>query len=189
MFGRAASERALTSALAALREPRTTMGGVNLVGGSARPLARDGAEEPRRTLEGFDAPSSDSDGFTMPATQHDAVVWLSGSAYDVIFDMSLGAIQELGRPSPPSPTRPRAGRTSTTGTSPASSTGARTQRWSTPPTSRSSLTERPAQEARSSSCRSGATTPPRGPRFRSTGGSDVIGRTKARQHRARGQAR
>src|SRR6476620_9721098 len=31
----------------------------------------------------------------MPATQHDAVVWLSGSAYDVIFDMSLGVIQEL----------------------------------------------------------------------------------------------
>jgi len=32
----------------------------------------------------------------MPATQHDAVLWLSGSAYDVIFDVSRMAIRELG---------------------------------------------------------------------------------------------
>ena len=31
----------------------------------------------------------------MPATQHDAVLWLSGSAYDVIFDVSRRAIAEL----------------------------------------------------------------------------------------------
>ena len=31
----------------------------------------------------------------MPATQHDAVLWLSGSAYDVIFDVARGAIAEL----------------------------------------------------------------------------------------------
>ncbi len=31
----------------------------------------------------------------MPATQHDAVLWLSGSAYDVIFDMAREAIAEL----------------------------------------------------------------------------------------------
>jgi putative iron-dependent peroxidase len=31
----------------------------------------------------------------MPATQHDAVLWLSGSAYDVIFDVSRKAIAEL----------------------------------------------------------------------------------------------
>ena len=35
------------------------------------------------------------DGFVMPATQHDAVLWLSGSAYDVIFDVSHRAIAEL----------------------------------------------------------------------------------------------
>ena len=27
----------------------------------------------------------------MPATQHDAVLWLSGSAYDVLFDEARGA--------------------------------------------------------------------------------------------------
>ena len=31
----------------------------------------------------------------MPATQHDAVLWLSGSAYDVVFEVSRMAIGEL----------------------------------------------------------------------------------------------
>ena len=31
----------------------------------------------------------------MPATQHDAVLWLSGSAYDVIFDVARAAIAAL----------------------------------------------------------------------------------------------
>src|SRR5262249_57236677 len=34
-------------------------------------------------------------GFVMPATQHDAVLWLSGSAYDVIFDTARAAIAAL----------------------------------------------------------------------------------------------
>jgi putative iron-dependent peroxidase len=32
----------------------------------------------------------------MPGTQHDAVLWLSGSAYDVVFDMAREAIAALG---------------------------------------------------------------------------------------------
>jgi putative iron-dependent peroxidase len=31
----------------------------------------------------------------MPATQHDAVLWLSGSAYDVIFDVARASMAEL----------------------------------------------------------------------------------------------
>lgn len=31
----------------------------------------------------------------MPKTQHDALVWLSGSAYDVLFDMARSVIQDL----------------------------------------------------------------------------------------------
>jgi putative iron-dependent peroxidase len=31
----------------------------------------------------------------MPATQHDALVWLSGSAYDVVFDMARSVIKDL----------------------------------------------------------------------------------------------
>jgi putative iron-dependent peroxidase len=29
------------------------------------------------------------DGFTMPATQHDLVLWVAGSSYDVVFDVSI----------------------------------------------------------------------------------------------------
>jgi putative iron-dependent peroxidase len=32
----------------------------------------------------------------MPATQHDAVLWLSGSAYDVVFDVARAAVAALG---------------------------------------------------------------------------------------------
>src|SRR5207244_7884957 len=35
-------------------------------------------------------------GYVMPATQHDAVLWLSGSAYDVVFDTAREAIAALG---------------------------------------------------------------------------------------------
>jgi hypothetical protein len=37
-------------------------------------------------VEGFNEDVVGVDGFVMPSTQHDAVLWLSGSAYDVIFD-------------------------------------------------------------------------------------------------------
>jgi putative iron-dependent peroxidase len=35
------------------------------------------------------------EGFVMPTTQHDALVWMSGSAYDVVFDMARTVIQDL----------------------------------------------------------------------------------------------
>ncbi len=46
-------------------------------------------------LAGFEEDVSGPDGFTMPATQHDAVLWLSSSAYDVVFETSRGAIAAL----------------------------------------------------------------------------------------------
>ena len=87
---------ALVGAVAALREPRTTMGGVNLVAGFRpelwRRVAPDDAPE---DVTGFDENLIGVDGFVMPATQHDAVLWLSGSAYDVIFDTAREAIAGL----------------------------------------------------------------------------------------------
>src|SRR5262249_30255401 len=47
-------------------------------------------------LAGFNEDLVGTDGFVMPATQHDAVLWLSGSAYDVIFDMAREAIAGVG---------------------------------------------------------------------------------------------
>jgi putative iron-dependent peroxidase len=85
--------RELLTRFADLREPRTTIGGVNLVSAFRPELWRDlaGAPAPAE-LSGFEAPVVGPDGFTMPATQHDAMLWLSGSAYDVIFDVARAAI-------------------------------------------------------------------------------------------------
>ena len=89
-----ATAQELVGALADLREPRTTIGGVNLVIGIRPELWRGLADAPAG-LTGFDAPVVGPDGFTMPATQHDAVLWLSGSAYDVVFDEARDAIAAL----------------------------------------------------------------------------------------------
>ncbi len=92
-----ADARELVSRLAGLREPRTTIGGVNLVIGLRPELWRDALGEPApEKLAGFDAPLRGSDGFTMPATQRDALLWLAGSAYDVVFDEARAAMSALG---------------------------------------------------------------------------------------------
>ena len=86
----------LVRAIASLREPRTTMGGVNLVAGFRPELWQSLVPEGMPSgLEGFNAPLTGADGFEMPATQHDAVLWLSGGAYDVIFDTARAAIAAL----------------------------------------------------------------------------------------------
>jgi len=82
--------------VAALREPRTTMGGVNLVVGFRPELWRDASSaDVPSDLHGFDAPVAGVDGFSMPATQHDTVLWISGGAYDVVFDVARAAIGAL----------------------------------------------------------------------------------------------
>ena len=94
--GRKAHE--LVTALADLREPRTTIGGVNLVSGFRpelwRELAPDGLPD---DLAGFNEDVVGADDFVMPAAQHDAVLWLSGSSYDVIFDAAREAIKALAQ--------------------------------------------------------------------------------------------
>jgi putative iron-dependent peroxidase len=88
--------RELVAHLADLREPRTTIGGVNLVVGLRPELWRDrvGAAAPAE-LHSFDEPVTGPDGFAMPATQHDALLWLAGAAYDVVFDEARKAIAAL----------------------------------------------------------------------------------------------
>ncbi len=87
---------ALATEVASLREPRTTMGGVNLVAGFGPELWRKLAPEDTPTdAAGFDADIVGVEGFVMPATQHDAVLWISGSSYDVVFDVARAAIDAL----------------------------------------------------------------------------------------------
>ncbi len=86
----------LVTAVAALREPRTTMGGVNLVAGFRPELWRQVIpDDAPADVEGFNKDLTGADGFVMPATQHDAVMWISGSAYDVVFDMAREVIAGL----------------------------------------------------------------------------------------------
>ncbi|HEY4347978.1 MAG TPA: Dyp-type peroxidase [Gaiellaceae bacterium] len=94
----AAPDRAadLVAAIAGLREPRTTMGGVNLVVGFRPSLwAEVVPEDAPAGVSDFESDLEGTDGFVMPATQHDAVLWLSGSAYDVVFEVARHAIAEL----------------------------------------------------------------------------------------------
>jgi porphyrinogen peroxidase len=87
---------ALVTAMADLREPRTTIGGVNLVSGFRPELWRDLAPDGLPAdLTGFNHDLVGPDGYLMPATQHDAVLWLSGSSYDVVFDEARQAINSL----------------------------------------------------------------------------------------------
>jgi porphyrinogen peroxidase len=87
---------ALVSAAASLREPRTTMGGVNLVVGFRPELWRAVApDHAPADVAGFNDEVRGVDGFVMPATQHDAMVWMSGSAYDVVFDTAKGVVAAL----------------------------------------------------------------------------------------------
>src|SRR3954454_2523952 len=84
------------AAISAVREPRTTTGGVNLVVGFRPELWNDLAPDNAPAgIQGFNSEIVGTEGFIMPATQHDAVLWLSGSAYDVIFDMARSAIADF----------------------------------------------------------------------------------------------
>lgn len=91
-----AEARAAVAHVAALREPRTTIGGVNLVAGFRPELwAKVATDAAPRGVTGFNEPLVGPDGYTLPATQHDVVIWLSGAAYDVVFDVSRDVLRDL----------------------------------------------------------------------------------------------
>jgi porphyrinogen peroxidase len=82
--------------VARLREPRTTIGGVNLVAGFRPELwAATAPDAAPPGVTGFNEIVTGAGGYTLPATQHDIVTWLSGSAYDVVFDLSRDILIEL----------------------------------------------------------------------------------------------
>ena len=87
---------AAVTLVAGLREPRTTIGGVNLVAGcrpeQCAPVAPDAAPP---GVTGFNVPLTGAEGYALPATQHDVVIWLTGAAYDVVFDLSRAVTTAL----------------------------------------------------------------------------------------------
>jgi Dyp-type peroxidase family len=66
------------------------MGGVNLVAGFRPTLWAEvaGANAPRQAAD-FTEDVSGRDGYTMPATQHDVMMWVAGASYDLVFDVSI----------------------------------------------------------------------------------------------------
>lgn len=91
-----ADARRLAEVLATLQAEQATGGGVNLVVGFRPELWRGiaPADLPAE-VRGFDAPVQGIEGFAMPATQHDAVIWLAGGAYEIVFDAIIGALRAL----------------------------------------------------------------------------------------------
>ena len=89
----------LVRAISSLREPRTTIGGINLVVGFRPELWKQAQPKAAPSgIHGFNQNIVGVEDFAMPGTQHDAVLWLSGSAYDVVFDeahQAIGALKGL----------------------------------------------------------------------------------------------
>jgi putative iron-dependent peroxidase len=86
--------RVLAVALAALHGPDTPLVATNAVVG-LRPelwasLAPGAALADVQSFAGIEAPD-----FRMPATQHDAWIWIAGASRDIVFDSTLAAIRSL----------------------------------------------------------------------------------------------
>jgi putative iron-dependent peroxidase len=92
----ATKRREFVAKIADIREPRTTTGGVNFVIGF-RPELWSGIvpNDMPAGVQGFNKAIEGVEGFVMPATQHDALVWMSSSAYDVIFDMAREVVRDM----------------------------------------------------------------------------------------------
>ena len=82
--------------IAGLREPRTTIGGVNLVTGFRPELwAAVAPDAAPQDVAGFNEDVTGPDGYELPATQHDVVTWLAGAGYDVVFDLSRAIVKQV----------------------------------------------------------------------------------------------
>jgi putative iron-dependent peroxidase len=92
----AADPAALIARAAAVYEPRTARGGVNLVVGFRPELwsAAVRRSAPRHAIS-FSDPVVGPDGYTMPATQHDLLIWIAGGGYDVVFDHAGETVARL----------------------------------------------------------------------------------------------
>lgn len=86
----------LVAGAASLTEPRTTLGGVNLVTGVRPELwAEVAPASAPADLTGFTSDVVGRDGYVMPATQHDLALWIAGGSYDVVFDAAISMIAAL----------------------------------------------------------------------------------------------
>lgn len=87
------SPAALVAAVASFADAQTMASGSEVVVGFRPELWRSvaGSDAPEDVV-GFTEPVAGVESFVMPATQHDAVIWIASAAYDMVFDLSSMAI-------------------------------------------------------------------------------------------------
>lgn len=86
----------LAAAVAAIHEPRTTVGGVNFVAGFRPELFREIApDDTPDDASSFASPIAGTDGFAMPATQADLWLWFAGASFDIVWDSAHDALRSL----------------------------------------------------------------------------------------------
>ncbi len=77
-------------------EPHTTVGGVNIVVGVRPSLwAELSPDQVPAGAADFAERIVGPDGFTMPATQRDLWVWVSGAAPDLVFDVAMSRLEAV----------------------------------------------------------------------------------------------
>jgi porphyrinogen peroxidase len=87
----------LASAIESVREPRSTVGGVNRVIGFRPSLWRKLApQDAPSNVDDFDREIRGPGGYVMPATQADVWVWFAAASYDIVFDIGKEAVDALG---------------------------------------------------------------------------------------------
>jgi len=91
-----AEPRDLVNMVAGLFAARSTVGNLNLVCGFRPELwaASNPGKAPRHA-NGFLRPIVGADGYTMPATQHDLVVWAAAGSTSAVFDSALSLTAAL----------------------------------------------------------------------------------------------
>ena len=95
-----------TAALARLRAPAVSAGGVNLVIGFGADLWRTVApDQAPDDLRAF-TPIGRIGGHHAPATQHDFWLWISGSSQDVVFEHARAAVKMLNEVATPATEQP-----------------------------------------------------------------------------------
>lgn len=93
-----ADPAALVKAVAAFADAQTVGSGAEVVVGFRPELwRRVAASDTPDDVVGFAEPVRGVEGFSMPGTQHDAVIWIASAAYDMVFDLSTSAIGALGK--------------------------------------------------------------------------------------------
>lgn len=85
---------ALATAIECIKEPRSTVGGVNRVIGFRPSLWRTLApDDIPADVHDFERDIRGADGYLIPATQADAWIWLAAATYDIVFDLGKAATE------------------------------------------------------------------------------------------------